>query len=77
VQLEPALLDNVLDAGSEIRAASVEGIKKRRVDLLNMNGLTARGELNQPTRRCLRICKRTFDRKSSICAIGPRRGEPI
>jgi hypothetical protein len=70
VQLEPALLDSVLDAAPKSASLPLRDIKKRRVDLLNMNavvldGLSARGELNQLTRRCLRICKSTFDRESS------------
>jgi hypothetical protein len=53
VQLEPALLDSVLDAAPKSASLPLRDIKKRRVDLLNMNAVVLdglSGELNQLTR---------------------------
>ncbi|MGY8677116.1 hypothetical protein Q2941_04790 [Bradyrhizobium sp. UFLA05-153] len=52
MQLEPAALDRVFDAGAELRPAGLQRVEERRVDLLDMDaavldGFDAGGELDQ------------------------------
>ncbi|MGY8664185.1 hypothetical protein Q3C01_17725 [Bradyrhizobium sp. UFLA05-109] len=52
MKLEPAALDRKLDAGADLRAAGLQGVEERRVDLLDtdaavLDGFDASGKLDE------------------------------